>query len=43
MIDNSLPEGLVTGIWENVFKVRGILVEDDNDELLLWDAIGEEK
>ncbi len=46
IVDNSLPEGFVTGIWENVFKVRGIVFdddnEDDNDESG-WDDIGEEK
>jgi hypothetical protein len=27
-----LPEAFVKGIWENVFKVRGIVFEEDNDE-----------
>ncbi len=46
IVDDSLPEGFVRGIWENVFKVRGIVFEDDNDEdndESGWDDIGEEK
>ncbi len=46
IVDDSLPEALLTGIWENVFKVRGIVFEDDNDEdndESWWDGIGEEK
>jgi hypothetical protein len=27
-----LPEAFVTGIWENVFKVRGIVFDDDNED-----------
>ncbi len=36
IVADSLPEAFVPGIWENVFKVRGIVFdddkEDDNDE-----------
>jgi len=32
IVDDSLPKAFVTGIWENVFKVRGIVFEDDNEE-----------
>lgn len=32
IVDDSLPEACVTGICENVFKVRGIVVEDDNED-----------
>jgi len=31
-VDDSLPKVGGTGCWENVFKVRGIVFEDDNEE-----------
>lgn len=40
-VDDSLPEALVTGIWENVFKVRGIVFDEDNGSG--WNGIVEEK
>lgn len=41
-VDSSLLGGFVKGIWENVFKVRGIVVEGDNGESRC-DGMGEEK
>lgn len=32
IVDDSLPEAFVAGIWKNVFKVRGIVFEEDIDE-----------